>query len=214
MDLGQGSGLTFFPALLTSELAVMAALLDEVPLRVETLRIGSRAVNTPRQTAHLGDPGCRLRYSGRTFEPSPMTPTVSELRALIAGLTGLDFNAVLINFYRDGRDSMGWHADDEPELLPHAPDDLNIFSLSLGARRRFVLRHRSTGVRHVFELGEGDGLLMRGATQRDWQHAVPKTTREVGPRLNLTFRQVRPGHWGTGQHPHFGGNLKGGCHSA
>ncbi len=102
---------------------------------------------------------------------------------------------MLVNLYRDGRDSMGWHAEDEPELQPQAPNDVNVFSLSLGARRRFVLGHRRTGKRHVFDLGEGDALGMWGATQRFWQHAVQKTTRAIDRRLNLTFRQVRAGFW-------------------
>src|SRR5690606_24762188 len=99
-------------------------------------------------------------------------------------------NSVLANLYRDGRDSMGWHSDDEPELGP-APV---IASLSLGATRRFSLRHRCrAGQRVDLELPHGSLLLMRGATQANWQHAVPRTARAVGPRINLTFRYVIPG---------------------
>jgi alkylated DNA repair dioxygenase AlkB len=98
---------------------------------------------------------------------------------------------VLLNLYRDGRNSMGWHADDEPELGPEPA----IASLSLGATRRFRLRPRPGLVHPPFslELASGSLLLMRGATQRHWQHALPKTTRSLGPRLNLTFRWVAGG---------------------
>jgi alkylated DNA repair dioxygenase AlkB len=98
------------------------------------------------------------------------------------------FNSVLLNLYRNGRDSMGWHADDEPELGP-APA---IASVSLGALRRFRLRPRA-GLVHAplsLDLPHGSLLLMRGPTQQHWQHALPKTARPVGPRLNLTFRWV------------------------
>jgi alkylated DNA repair dioxygenase AlkB len=101
-------------------------------------------------------------------------------------------NAALANYYRDGRDSMGWHADDERELGP-SPDDVAVASLSLGAARRFLLRHRTRGETRELALGDGSLLVMRGTTQRHWRHALPKTRAAVGPRLNLTFRVVRPG---------------------
>jgi alkylated DNA repair dioxygenase AlkB len=96
---------------------------------------------------------------------------------------------VLANLYRDGRDSVGFHADDEPELGP-SRDDIAIASLSLGAERRFVLKHRRSGARHLFELGHGALLVMTGRTQHHYVHAVPKTERPVQPRLNLTFRVI------------------------
>lgn len=100
---------------------------------------------------------------------------------------GTEFNSCLANLYRDGSDSMGFHSDDEPELGPQP----TIASVSLGSRRRFVLRHRVTRERWTWDLGEGDLLVMRDESQRDYAHAVPKTTRQVGPRMNLTFRHFR-----------------------
>ena len=97
------------------------------------------------------------------------------------------FNSCLANLYRDGSDSMGYHSDNEPELGPEP----TIASISLGARRRFVLRHRMTREQWAWELGEGDLLVMRDESQRDYAHAVPKTSRLVGPRMNLTFRLFR-----------------------
>ncbi|HBK45083.1 MAG TPA: alpha-ketoglutarate-dependent dioxygenase AlkB, partial [Xanthomonadaceae bacterium] len=101
--------------------------------------------------------------------------------------TGADFNSVLANRYRDGRDAMGWHSDDEPELGPQPL----IASLSLGAARRFAFRHRSDpALRLALTLGHGDLLLMAGATQSHYRHALPRTARPVGERVNLTFRRI------------------------
>ena len=106
---------------------------------------------------------------------------------------GAPFNSVLANLYRDGRDAMGWHSDDEPEL-GSAPV---IASVSLGATRRFVLKHRRDAARKlVLELAPGSLLVMAGDTQRNYRHALPRTARPVGERINLTFRCLRPGSWG------------------
>jgi alkylated DNA repair dioxygenase AlkB len=170
----------------------MERLRATLPLRVEMLRIGAREVATPRRTSWHGDPGTIYAYSGRTFEPSPWTAELSDIRARVALRTGVVFGSVLVNEYRDGSDSMGWHSDDEPELGPRAPGDVLIASVSLGAARRFVLRHRRRkDERRELALGGGDLLVMGGTTQHRWQHAVPKTARPVLPRMNLTFRLVR-----------------------
>ena len=173
-----------------------AALMDELvrtlPLRAETLVLFGREVATPRLTSWHGDPGCSYAYSGRTFAPAPWTPPLSALRARLREACGVDFNSVLANYYRDGRDSMGAHADDEPELGP-SPDDIRIASISLGARRRFLLKARAGGPSVGYALGEGSLFEMGGALQRTHTHRVPKTKRPVGPRLNLTFRVVRIG---------------------
>jgi alkylated DNA repair dioxygenase AlkB len=107
----------------------------------------------------------------------------------LAGELRVDFNSVLANLYRDGRDSMGWHSDDEPELGAQPV----IASLSLGSTRRFVLKHRRDPSRKfALELPHGSLLLMRGATQANYRHALPRTARPVGPRINLTFRRISP----------------------
>lgn len=147
----------------------------------------------PRLQAWYGDPGTRYRYSGQTLSPLPWTRSLTELREHLREDTGIDFNAVLSNWYRDGRDSMGWHSDDEAELGRNPP----IASLSLGAVRRFLLRNRAhREQRHELALSSGSLLLMTGPTQHHYQHSVPRTTRPVGARINLTFRRVcvRAGH--------------------
>lgn len=164
----------------------------ELPLHGEDIVLFGRRVPVPRQIAYHGDPGTAYRYSGTLHRPRPWTPTLARVRAALRELTGVPFNAVLANHYRDGRDAMGYHADDEPELGP-APDDVAVASLSFGARRRFLLRARRDGGLRRFELGGGDLLVMRGRTQEQYRHALPRTRRAVGPRLNLTFRVVTPG---------------------
>jgi alkylated DNA repair dioxygenase AlkB len=170
--------------------AWFSALERELPWVQEVYYRGGRTLPAPRLTSFHGDPGCSYVYSGIAYEPNPFGPLLLAIRARLRAATGHDFNSVLVNHYRDGRDCVGFHADDEPELGP-ARDNILIASLSLGARRRFVLKHRRTGVRRSYELGEGALLLMSGRTQLDWVHALPKTARPSGPRINLTFRIIR-----------------------
>lgn len=144
---------------------------------------------TPRLTSWHGDPGCAYRYSRRLFEPSPWTPELSEIRERVSALSGYGFNTVLVNHYRDGADAMGSHADDEPELGP-SPEDIGVASVSLGGRRRFLLRGNDGRGQVEYALGEGDLLLMGGTTQRHFKHRVPPTKKPVSPRMNLTFRVV------------------------
>jgi len=191
--LGEGAWLEWWPAFLApAERPDLASLVGELPLRADTFTLFGRTLPVPRLVAWLGEPGCRYRYSGQTYEPAPFPAGLARLRAAIVRRTGLPVNAALANYYRDGRDSVGWHADDERELGPSS-DDVAIVSLSLGATRRFVLRHHRTRERRELALCDGSLLVMRGTMQRHWRHALPKARTAVGPRLNLTFRVVRPG---------------------
>nr|KAJ9632718.1 hypothetical protein H2204_007805 [Knufia peltigerae] len=146
-------------------------------------------VDSPRLSCWIGDPQARYRYSGAEFVPHPWPPRLSALRDRLQAEGLGRFNSVLLNRYRGGGDYMGWHSDDEPELGP-AP---LIASLSLGAARRFLLRRRDDTTRKAeFLLAHGDLLLMGGATQRHYQHALPKMARVQGERINLTFRWITP----------------------
>ncbi|WP_216690468.1 alpha-ketoglutarate-dependent dioxygenase AlkB family protein [Hymenobacter siberiensis] len=182
--------LLFDPAFLpaTAADALLAQLTAAVAWEQRSIRIFGQEIPQPRLTAWYGDAEARYTYSGLTWEPRPWLPALQALRQRLEATTGARFNSVLLNLYRDGRDSMGWHADDEPELGPGPA----IASLSLGATRRFRLRPRA-GLAHApfgLDLPSGSLLLMRGSTQQHWQHALPKTARPIGPRLNLTFRWV------------------------
>ncbi|MEM7409780.1 MAG: alpha-ketoglutarate-dependent dioxygenase AlkB [Myxococcota bacterium] len=190
IDLGEGAWLEWWPRFLAPEdRPGVEALASELPLRPDTFTLFGKTVPVPRLLSWHGDPGCSYRYSGQTYPPTPWTPTLLRLRAALFEETGLDFNGVLANYYRDGADSMGWHSDDERELGP-SPDDIAIASISLGAERRFRMRHRQDGRGRDGPLPDGSLLLMRGTTQRHWKHSLPKTRRPIGPRLNLTFRML------------------------
>lgn len=181
---------TLVESFVAADHALMEALRRTLPLQQEPLTLLGRTLLTPRLVSFHGDPGCVYRYSRRSFSPSPWTPELSRLREQIRAATGDDYNAVLANYYRDGSDSMGWHSDDEPELGPRWPDEVRVASISLGAPRRFVLRARRGDEQRSYSLGGGTLLVMGGATQREFRHAVPKTRAACGPRLNLTFRMI------------------------
>ena len=167
--------------------ACFAALRTGLPWSVHRLRLFGRDVDAPRLSCWVGDAGAAYRYSGVRFEPLPWTPTLAGLRERLQRELGVAFDSVLANLYRDGRDGMGWHSDDERELGAEPV----IASVSLGATRRFVLKHRQDPARRLaLDLPHGSLLVMSGATQARYRHALPKTTRVAGERINLTFRRV------------------------
>lgn len=162
-------------------------LRDGIEWETHRIRLFGREHESPRLSCWIGDPGTAYRYSGTLFDPRPWPQALLPLRERLSTELGVDFNSVLANRYRDGRDCMGWHSDGEAELGP-APV---IASLSLGAARRFALKHRSDPkVRRVLELPHGSLLVMAGQTQRHYRHALPRTSRPVGERVNLTFRRI------------------------
>lgn len=168
---------------------LFATLETEIAWRQDSATIFGRHHLLPRLTAWYGDLGKTYRYSGISMEPLPWTPTLRQIKLAIETVAEVEFNSVLLNFYRHGQDSMGWHSDDEPEL------GLNpvIGSVSLGGCRRFLLRHKGSKAVPKVELNltNGSFLLMQGPTQHFWQHHVPKTKRPVDPRINLTFRVIQ-----------------------
>jgi alkylated DNA repair dioxygenase AlkB len=156
--------------------------------REESIVLFGRRMLQPRLLAWYGDPDAVYRYSGVRHLPLPWTDELAMLRRRVESLCGTRFNSVLANLYRDHRDSMGLHADDEAEL----GDRPVIASLSLGEERPFHFRHRyrrDIKAPRLF-LPDGSLLVMAGQTQQNWKHELPKRTRPCGPRINLTFRQV------------------------
>ncbi|MDQ3288163.1 MAG: alpha-ketoglutarate-dependent dioxygenase AlkB [Pseudomonadota bacterium] len=167
--------------------ALFGALRRELEWEVHRIRLFGRTVDSPRLSCWTGDPDARYRYSGADFEPHPWPAVLLPIRDRLSGELGTGFNSVLANLYRSGTDAMGWHSDDERELDPQPV----IASVSLGATRRFVLRHRTQPDRKLaLELAPGSLLVMAGDTQRHYRHALPRTRRVVGERINLTFRCV------------------------
>jgi alkylated DNA repair dioxygenase AlkB len=166
--------------------ALFRDLRESIDWRQETVRLFGRAVRIPRLSDWHGE--APYTYSGLSMKPKPWTPPLAEIKQRVEDLSGHRFNGVLLNLYRDGRDSMSWHSDDEPELGPNPA----IASVSLGATRRFRLRHRiRKDDTRSLDLTGGSLLVMDGPTQHHWHHSVPKTAKTVGERINLTFRLIR-----------------------
>jgi alkylated DNA repair dioxygenase AlkB len=163
---------------------VLARLIDETGWRSETVTVWGKQHPQPRLTAWHGD--AAYTYSGLRLEPLPFTPLQQEIREAVEAASGRRFNSVLLNYYRDGRDSMGMHSDNEPELGAEPA----IASVSFGATRTFLLQHKASKERIRIDLTDGSLLLMAGSLQKNWTHGINKITRNVGPRVNLTFRLI------------------------
>lgn len=153
-----------------------------IPWEQQQIVLFGKARAVPRLTCWFGESA--YTYSGIVNRPRPWTRELLAVRELVEEQADLSFNSCLANLYRDGGDSIGWHADDEVELGPTP----TIASVSVGAPRIFKLKHRASGVTLEHELLPGSLLVMYGPCQTDWLHAVPKRARVSGPRINLTFR--------------------------
>lgn len=166
--------------------ALFASLLRDVPWRPDELVIAGKPVVTARQVAWFGDGERVYHYSGATKVSLPWTPLLTSVKARVEAAVGSSFNACLLNLYRSGSEGMSWHSDDEVSLgrLP------TIASLSLGAVRRFDLRHKGTGRKVSVFLDDGQLIVMAGTTQRCWQHALPKSAKVPAARISLTFRTI------------------------
>lgn len=152
-----------------------------------TIRMYGKDIPLPRRTAWYGEPEAAYVYSGIENVPLPWTEAISKIRDAVQAHCDFRFNSVLLNRYRTGKDSVAWHADDEPELGERPV----IASVSLGATRAFNLKHkRRADLKASINLTHGSLLVMRGQTQANWLHCIPKTTKPVGERINLTFRVV------------------------
>lgn len=169
--------------------AVMARLIDDIPWEAHTIKMFGKEYPQPRLVAWYGDPGSEYSYSGLKMNVRPWIPPIVELKSIAEGHSGVVFNSVLVNLYRDGNDKVGWHRDNEPEL----GGTPTIASMSLGAPRRFKFRHLSTGEQVEAVLNPGSLVVMSGLSQTCWEHEVPRQAAVKDPRINLTFRQVRPG---------------------
>lgn len=166
----------------------METLLREIAWRQEAIRLWDKQYLQPRLSAWYGDAGARYTYSGMTLEPIAWTATLLRIKEDIEAASGHRFNSVLCNLYRNEQDSVSWHSDNEAEF----GDKPVIASLSLGETRVFKFRHRrrKEQKRLALELTDGSLLIMAGATQQCWQHAVEKERYPCGPRINLTFRHI------------------------
>ena len=161
-------------------------LLQNNPWEQRAITMFGKTIDEPRLSTWHSTKNLSYAYSGLLRTPALWTPLLSELLELCQPASGTKFNSVLINLYRDGNDSMGWHADNEKANGP----DPTIASISLGASRRFDLRHRESKETIRTELTHGSLLVMSGKSQNAWHHQIPKSKRVTQPRINLTFRLV------------------------
>jgi len=183
IELTDGGILLYDESFLPPDLAdsYFADLRDQCPWEQKPGVFGHMQ---PRLTASYGDEGVTYRYSGTVNMALPWTPTLLEIKRKIEAVQG-QYNYCLLNRYRSGQDSMGMHADDEPEM------GNVIGSLSLGAARTFRIRHNKKKETRSFQVGNGTLIIMAGTMQQFWKHEIPKTKENVGERINLTFRKAR-----------------------
>lgn len=176
----------YYPAFLNRDEGdrLFTDFLHTLPWKTEHIRIAGQTIPVPRLSCWFGD--AAYTYSGITMQAARMTSSLADLRQKVQAFTGQTFNSVLCNFYRNQNDSVAWHADDEPELGMNPC----IASISLGASRKFILRHKKTKHRILVDLSHGSLLVMAGALQHNYLHCLPKLTTTVQGRINLTFRKI------------------------
>lgn len=177
------------PGFFTNEesAGLIPILKDTINWNQETIQMYGKLLNTPRLTAWYGDNSKTYAFSGKKYEPYAWTKELLSIKARVDAACGITFNSVLLNLYRNGNDSVAWHADDEPEL------GINplIASVSFGQLRRFDVRHKQDHkIKYSIELENGSLLIMKGDLQHKWEHQIPKSTKAMKERINLTFRVI------------------------
>lgn len=167
---------------------VFTKILNETSWRAESITIWGKTHLQPRLIAWYGDTDKSYKYSGVRFEPLPWTPLLLSIKEQIEKVCNKHFNSVLLNYYRDGSDSMGFHSDNEPEL----GENPSIASLSLGETRAFTFKHRFKKELKPIKINLKDGnlFLMEGYIQKNWEHGIQKEPKKMGARINLTFRYI------------------------
>lgn len=166
----------------------LISLQSKIPWKQDTIKLFGKEILQPRLSAFYGNPDLSYTYSGLKLNPLEFLPEILEIKEKIEEFSEVTFNSCLANLYRDGNDSMGWHADDEKELGKNPV----IASVSFGSQRIFHLKSKEDkNLKYKVDLNHGSLLLMEGETQHYWKHQLPKTKREISPRINLTFRKIQ-----------------------
>ncbi len=186
--LSQIEGIEYFPDFFSPSESgkLFASLEKQLAWSEESIKMYGKPIKVPRLVCWYGDDNVSYRYSGIDHTGLPWTPELLAIKKNIEQHTNHNFNSVLGNYYRDGNDSMGWHADNEKEL-GKTPC---IASVSLGEERLFKIRHKQSRATHEVTLCDGSLLIMSGNFQNEWQHSVPKTKTCTRPRINLTYRYI------------------------
>lgn len=166
--------------------ALLESFISKLPWESMTIKMFGRDTKIPRLQCWIGDEGCEYRYSGKQLNRQIWNQDLTMIRKKIFKELKIDFNSVLANYYRDGKDSMGWHSDDEKELGPNP----TIASISFGSERDLVFRNKISKKTLTIPQTNGCLILIDGETQKNWQHSIKKTQKVIGPRINLTFRNI------------------------
>ena len=167
--------------------AFLDTFINTIPWIQEDIQMYGKMIKTPRLTAWYGDRDKEYIYSGTKHYPIPWTKELLSIKERIEAVAGVKFNSVLLNYYRDANDSVAWHSDDEYELGVNPI----IASVSFGQVRRFDIRHKHDHDRkYSIYLENGSLLVMKGDLQHNWAHQIPKSTKPLKARVNLTFRVI------------------------
>ena len=165
---------------------LLKKFISKLPWESMIIKIFGKDTKIPRLQCWIGDEGCEYRYSGKQLNRQIWSQDLIMIRKKIYEELNIDFNSVLANYYRDGKDSMGWHSDDEKELGPNP----TIASISFGSERDLVFRNKISKETLAIPQTHGSLILIDGETQKNWQHSIKKTQKLIGPRINLTFRNI------------------------
>ena len=187
---GAGSFIKYFPGYLDANKAdkILKILLNDIEWDDTSRHTYGKITKFNRKSAFYSFPGLKYPFSGRTFEGKSMTSAMHEIINDLKNNHNYDFNSILFNYYKDGRDTISWHTDNEKEL----GQDPVVGTLSLGQERPFYLRHHiDHSIKHDFLLGHGSIMVMEGKTQNFWEHSVPQRAKLNQPRLSLTLRKIK-----------------------
>lgn len=181
--------IAYFPQFFDNAVAsdLFQKLLHDTPWQQDDITVFGKTHPQPRLTCLYGNEGKPYGYSNIVMQPHQWTPTIMYIKEEVEKVINANFTTVLANLYRDGQDSNGWHADNEKELGRNPI----IASVSFGAERSFQLKHNTLDTKQNILLQHGSLLIMKGSTQHFWKHQIPKTKKEIGPRINLTFRIIK-----------------------
>lgn len=186
--LPQDGQVYYLPEFLSADVVdrYLHSLLELPQWRSDVVKMFGKEIVTARKVVWFGDPECGYTYSGKRKEPEAWNSDVIDLKAMVERFSEVSYNSCLANLYHHGGEGMGWHADNEKELGLEP----NIAVISLGAERKFKLKHRETKEVVDVMLGHGSLLMMSGETQKHWLHTLPVSKRVKEPRVSLTFRQI------------------------
>ena len=184
------SDIIYYPEFLTMQdsTILFETLLTETPWKQDEITVYGKRHLQPRLTALYGDAKKNYSYSNIKMNPIYWTPLLQKLKSQVENVCDTNFNVVLLNYYRNNNDGNGWHADNEKELGKNPI----IASLSFGSNRIFQLKHNQDKLlKRSLILEQGSLLIMKGFTQEFWKHQIPKSSKLIGPRINLTFRTIK-----------------------